>query len=156
LTESKPKPPRSPFDRVPTPKARPKRPGVQFVVLSSVFLTLGIVLAANGTINIPDVEFGSGVVDLPSCIRDTVVDFDLNVSSTGTTIRALEVTGIGSGCANQYLRVSLNRQNGTAIRQLSTGPLGSATTSVDLNVTGTAIDPNDVHGINMELSENPF
>jgi hypothetical protein len=155
LTESKPKPQRSPFDRVPTPKARPKRSGVQFVVLSSVFLTLGIVLAGNGTINIPQVEFGSGVADLPSCIRDTVVDFDLNVSSTGTTIRALEVSGIGDGCDGQYLRVSLNRQNGTVIRQLSTGPLGSAT-AVDLTVTGTAVDPDDVHGINMELSENPF
>jgi hypothetical protein len=112
-------------------------------------------LAGNGTINIPQVEFGSGVADLPSCIRDTVVDFDLNVSSTGTTIRALEVSGIGDGCDDQYLRVSLNRQNGTVLRQLSTGQLGSAT-SVDLTVTGTAVDPNDVHGINMELSENPF
>jgi hypothetical protein len=125
------------------------------VVISSVFLTLGIVLAGNGTINIPQVEFGSGVADLPACIQDTVVDFDLNVSSTRTTIRAVEVTGISSGCADQYLRVSLNRQNGTAIRQLSTGLLGSAT-SVDLTVTGEAVDAISVFGINMELSENPF
>jgi hypothetical protein len=125
------------------------------VVISSVFLTLGIVLAGNGTINIPQVEFGSGVADLPACIQDTVVDFDLNVSSSRTTIRAVEVTGISSGCADQYLRVSLNRQNGTAIRQLSTGLLGSAT-SVDLTVTGEAVDAISVFGINMELSENPF
>ena len=125
------------------------------MVISSVFLTLGIVLAGNGTINIPQVEFGSGVADLPACIQDTVVDFDLNVSSSRTTIRAVEVTGISSGCADQYLRVSLNRQNGTAIRQLSTGLLGSAT-SVDLTVTGEAVDAISVFGINMELSENPF
>jgi hypothetical protein len=116
---------------------------------------MGIVLAGTGTINISQVEFGAGVADLPYCIRETVVDFDLNVSSTGTTIRTLEVSGIGDGCDGQYLRVSLNRQNGTVIRQLSTGQLGSAT-AVDLTVTGTAIDPNDVHGIDIDLSENPF
>ena len=155
MTKSNPEPRRSPFDRVPSIKGRPKRQGVQFVVLSSVFLTLGIVLAGNGTINIPEIEFGRGVADLPTCIQDTVVDFDLNVSSTGTNIRALEVSGIGVGCEDQYLRISLNGQNGTVLRQLSTGQLGSAT-SVDLTVTGEAVDPVDVHGINMELSENPF
>jgi hypothetical protein len=112
-------------------------------------------LAGNGTINIPEIEFGRGVADLPACIQDTVVDFDLNVSSTGTNIRALEVSGIGVGCEDQYLRISLNGQNGTVLRQLSSGLLGSAT-SVDLTVTGTAVDPDDVYGINMELSENPF
>lgn len=155
MNKSKAAPKSSPFDRVPTPKARPQRRGVTFVALSALFLTLGIALAANTTISIPGIEFGRGVTEFPPCIRDTVVDFDLTVSSTQTTIRALEISGLGADCAGQYLRVSLSSDNGTVIRQLTSGQLGSATT-LELVVTGTAIEADTVHGINLELSPTAF
>lgn len=155
MTNNKSEPKRSPFDRVPTVKAKPERRGVTFVALSALFLTLGIVLAGNTSINIPQVEFGSGVTDFPPCIRDTIVDFDLNVSATQTTIRALEISEIGEDCQGQYLRVSLTGENGSTIRQLTSGQLGSATT-LELVVTGTAIEADTVHGLDLELSPTAF
>lgn len=155
MSKDKTEPKSSPFDRVPTVKAKPERPGVLFVALSALFLTLGIVLAGNTTINIPQIEFGRGVTDLPECIRDTVVDFDLAVTSSQTTIRALEISGIGAGCQGQYLRVSLTSENGSVLRQLTSGQLGSAT-SLELTVTGTAIEADTVYGLNLELSPTSF
>jgi hypothetical protein len=118
-------------------------------------LALGVVFAASTWINIPRVELGAGVKDLPACTRNSVVDFDLQVFTTGTTIRALDISGLGQDCNNQHLRVTLTSETESVIRTLPAVQLTSST-SRRLLVEAPAIDPALVFGINLELSDTAF
>lgn len=155
MTEKPQLPERSPFERVPKEETIRQRRGYSFLQITSVALALGVAFAANTWINIPEVEFGRGVAEVPACTRDSVVDFDLQVFSTGTTIRALDVTGLGADCNGQYMRISLTSSTESVIRQFTAGPLSTATT-LRLTVTAPAIDPETVFGMNLELSDSPF
>ena len=138
-------------------ETRPKSPSTRSPLLNlvgSAGLALGSVFAA-GSILIPQIEFGSGVASLPDCIRATSVDFDLQVFTTGTTIRALDVTGIGPGCNGQYLQISLVGANNDLIRQLPSSRL-STNSSLRIVVPAPAIDPATVFGMNLDLSDSPF
>ena len=135
------------------PKSRSTRSPLLNLV-GSAGLALGVVFAA-GSIIIPQIEFGSGVASLPECIRATSVDFDLQVFTTGTTIRALDVTGIGPGCNGQYLQVSLVGASNDVIRQLPSNRL-STNSSLRIVVPAPAIDPATVFGMNLDLSDSPF
>ena len=142
------------FRRVETrPKSRSTRNPIINVV-GSAGLALGVVFAA-GSILIPQIEFGSGVASLPECIRATTVDFDLQVFTTGTTIRALDVRGIGPGCNGQYLQISLVGASNDVIRQLPSNRL-STNSSLRIAVPAPAIDPATVFGMNLDLSDSPF
>jgi hypothetical protein len=118
-------------------------------------LALGVVFAANTWISIPEVEFGAGAATLPACTRDSVVDFDLLVQTTGTTIRALDISGLGQDCNGQFLRISLLSQTDTVVRQLPSVQLSTSTTR-RLTIDPPAIDPAVVFGINLELSDTAF
>jgi hypothetical protein len=155
LTEESRAPERSPFERVPKTESAKQRRGSSLIQISAAALTLGVVLAANTWINIPEVEFGRGVAEVPACTRDSVVDFDLQVFSTGTTIRALDVTDLGADCNGQYMSISLTSSTESVIRQFTAGPLSTATT-LRLTVTEPGIDPETVFGMNLELSDSPF
>jgi hypothetical protein len=153
---NKPKEPKSILD-FRREETRPKSRSTQNPVLNlvgSAGLALGVVFAA-GSIIIPQIEFGSGVASLPECIRETSVDFDLQVLATGTTIRALDVTGIGPGCNGQYLQISLVGANNGLIRQLPSSRL-STNSSLRIEVPAPAIDPATVFGMNLDLSDSPF
>ena len=123
-------------------------------LVGSAGLALGVVFAA-GSIIIPQIELGAGVASLPECIRATTVDFDLQVFTTGTTIRALDVTGIGPGCNGQYLQITLVGANNDLIRQLPSSRL-STNSSLRIAVPAPAIDPATVFGLNLDLSDSPF
>jgi hypothetical protein len=123
-------------------------------LVGSTGLALGVVFAA-GSIFIPAIEFGSGVASLPECIRAAVVDFDLQVSTTGTTLRALDVRDIEPECNGQYLRISLMGASEDVIRQLPSNRL-STSNSLRIAVPAPAIDPATVFGLNLELSDSPF
>ena len=135
------------------PKSRSTRSPLLNLV-GSTGLALGVVFAA-GSILIPQIEFGSGVASLPECIRATSVDFDLQVFTTGTTIRALDVSGIGPGCNGQYLQISLVGASNDVIRQLPSSRL-STNSSLRIVVPAPAIDPAIVFGMNLDLSDSPF
>lgn len=155
MTENSQKPKTSPFERVASKEeTKPKR-GISLLQISSVALALGVVLAANTWINIPEVEFGRGVADVPACTRNSVVDFDLQVFTTGTSIRALDISGLGQDCNNQHLRVTLTSETESVIRTLPAVQLTSSTTR-RLTVDAPAIDPALVFGINLELSDTAF
>jgi hypothetical protein len=123
-------------------------------IVGSASLALGVVFAA-GSIFIPQIEFGGGVASLPECIRATTVDFDLQVFTTGTTIRALDVRGIGPGCNGQYLQISLMGAINDVIRQL---PSSRLTTNSSLRIVfpSPALDPATIFGMNVDLSDSPF
>jgi hypothetical protein len=123
-------------------------------LVGSSALALGIVFAA-GSIFIPEIEFGAGVASLPECVKSAVVDFDLQVFTTGTTIRALDVTGIGSGCNGQYLQISLVGESNEIIRQLPSNRL-STNSSLRIVIPAPAIDPATVFGMNLDLSDSPL
>jgi hypothetical protein len=123
-------------------------------LVGSTALALGVVFAA-GSILIPEIELGAGVASLPECIRTTVVDFDLQVLTTGTTIRALDVSGIGPECNGQYLQITLLGASDDVIRQLSSNRL-STNNSIRIVVPAPAIDPATVFGMNLDLSDSPF
>ena len=123
-------------------------------MVGSASLALGVVFAA-GSIFIPQIEFGGGVASLPECIRATTVDFDLQVFTTGTTIRALDVRGIGQGCNGQYLQISLMGASNDVLRQLPSSRL-STNNSLRIVVPAPAIDPETVFGLNIDLSDSPF
>jgi hypothetical protein len=135
------------------PKSRSTRNPVLNLV-GSAGLALGAVFAA-GSIIIPQIELGAGVASLPECIRGTTVDFDLQVFTTGTTIRALDVRGIGPGCNGQYLQISLVGANNDVIRQLPSNRL-STNSSLRIVVPAPALDPATVFGMNLDLSDSPF
>jgi hypothetical protein len=147
--------PKSPFDRVITIPKREEQRGKSLMYFGISALALGVVFAANTWISIPEVEFGAGVATLPACTRDSVVDFDLLVQTTGTTIRALDISGLGQDCNRQFLRISLLSQTDTVVRQLPSVQLSSSTTR-RLTIDPPAIDPAVVFGINLELSDTAF
>jgi hypothetical protein len=155
LTKSKQDTPKSPFDRVPSIPNREEQRGKSFMYVGISALALGVVFAASTWINIPRVELGAGVKTLPACTRNTVVDFDLQVFTTGTTIRALDISGLGQDCNNQHLRVSLTSETESVIRTLPSVQLTTSTTR-RLTIDAPAIDPALVFGINLELSDTAF
>lgn len=125
-----------------------------FVLMAAVGLVLGTVFAAN-SIYIPSVEFGSGVADLPACTQNSVVNFDLQVFTTGTTIRALDITGLTTDCNGKFLRVSLTSSTDSVLRQMTSARLTTATT-LRMTPATPALDPDAVRGINLEISETAF
>ena len=125
-----------------------------FVLIAAVGLVLGTVFAAN-SIYIPRVEFGSGVADLPACTQNSVVNFDLQVFTTGTTIRALDITGLTTDCNGKFLRVSLTSSTDSVLRQMTSARLTTATT-LRMTPATPALDPDVVRGINLEISETAF
>lgn len=155
MTKSKQDTPKSPFDRVPSIPNREEQRGKSFMYVGISALALGVVFAASTWINIPRVELGAGVKTLPACTRNTVVDFDLQVFTTGTTIRALDISGLGQDCNNQHLRVSLTSETESVIRTLPSVQLTTSTTR-RLTIDAPAIDPALVFGINLELSDTAF
>ena len=80
------------------------RQGRIFILLASLALTIGSVLAATTSISIPDVEFGSGSAPRPDCIANAIVDY--TTSSTGR-LSELTISGIGGECAGRWVRLSL-------------------------------------------------
>lgn len=155
MTEQPPSKKQSPFDRVLSePKKESKRNTV-FLQVSAVVLSFGAVFAANTWINIPQVEFGSGVASIPACTRDSVVNFDLQVFETGTVIRALDITGLSADCDGQYLRLSLTSSTESVLRQMTSNRLTTATT-LRLVPASPALDPDVVRGINLEVSDTAF
>ena len=155
MTKPKQDTPKSPFDRVPTIPKREEQRGRSLMYLGISALAVGVVFAANTWISIPEVEFGAGAATLPSCTRDSVVDFDLLVQTTGTTIRALDISGLGQDCNGQFLRISLLSETDTVVRQLPSVQLSTSTTR-RLTIDPPAIDPAVVFGINLELSDIAF
>jgi len=155
LTKPKQETPKSPFDRVPTIPKREEQRGRSLMYLGISALAIGVVFAANTWISIPEVEFGAGVATLPACTRDSIVDFDLLVQTTGTTIRALDISGLGQDCNGQFLRISLLSETDTVVRQLPSVQLSTSTTR-RLTIDPPAIDPAVVFGINLELSDTAF
>ena len=125
-----------------------------FVLIAAVGLVLGTVFAAN-SIFIPRVEFGSGVANLPACTQNSVVNFDLQVFTTGTTIRALDITGLTTDCNGKFLRVSLTSSTDSVLRQMTSARLTTATT-LRMTPATPALDPDVVRGINLEISETAF
>lgn len=147
--------PKSPFDRVPSIPSRVEQRSKTFMYAGISALALGAVFAANTWINIPKVELGAGFDTLPACTRNTVVDFDLQVFTTGTSIRALDISGLGQDCNNQHLRVTLTSETESVIRTLPSVQLTTSTTR-RLTIEAPAIDPALVFGINLELSDTAF
>ena len=74
------------------------------ILISSVALTIGAVMAATTTILIPNVEFGSGVVGRPGCLETSIVDYGTTIDGT---LSDLSITGIGNDCAGEWIRISL-------------------------------------------------
>lgn len=157
MTKNKQLPPsRIGFEREsssPTTSADSTR-GKTFVIVAAVSLIVGTVFAAN-SISIPSVEFGSGVADLPACTQNSVVNFDLQVFSTGTVVRALDITGLNSDCSGKFLRVSLTSSTDSVLRQMTSARLTTATT-LRLTPATPALDPDVVRGINLEVSDTAF
>lgn len=130
-----------------------------FYLLSSLVITLGLVFAAN-SISIPTIEFGAGVADIPDCLETARVDFSMSSTADTATISEIQVGPIGSVCAGQHVRVTLEGSSATVIRQItwqlaSTG--GPFTVSADDTQIGTpAIAPEDVISMILEISETPY
>lgn len=157
MTKKKQQPPsRIGFERKSSsPTAKPESTrGKVFVIIAAVGLVLGTVFAAN-SIFIPRVEFGSGVADLPACTQNSVVNFDLQVFSTGTIVRALDITGLNADCNGKFLRVSLTSSTDSVLRQMTSTRLSTATT-LRLTPAAPALDPDVVRGINLEVSDTAF
>ena len=74
------------------------------LLIASVSLTLGVVLAATTTILIPNVEFGAGVAGRPGCLETSIVDYGTTIDGT---LSDLSITGIGNDCAGDWIRISL-------------------------------------------------
>ncbi len=79
-------------------------PGRIPVLIASLALTIGAVMAATTTILIPNVEFGAGVVGRPGCLETSIVDYGTLVNGT---LSELSITGIGNDCAGEWIRISL-------------------------------------------------
>jgi hypothetical protein len=80
------------------------RQGRAFVLLASLALSIGSILAANTSISIPDVEFGSGSAARPDCIANAIVDY---TTSSAGRLSELTISGIGGECAGRWVRLSL-------------------------------------------------
>ena len=155
MTNLKPESQRSPFDRVNTPRAKATDRKMPLIYVSVFALALGSVFAANTWITIPEVEFGKGVANFPECIKFSVVDFDLDVSESGTVVSALDISDLGNDCADKYLRVSLLGSEDEIVGEFNSPQLGSAPT-LRLTVDSQVINPASVFGVNFELSDRPF
>lgn len=155
MTDISPEPRKSPFDRVKVPKKSETKRGASFVPLSAIALALGSVFAANTWIYIPEVEFGRGVENFPACIKTAVVDFDIEVSNSGTTVNALDISNLGVDCNGKYLRISLIDDSQNVVGQVNSAQLSTATT-LRLTVSSLSINPVNVSGLNFELSDSPF
>lgn len=140
--------PKTPAGKTDNSKGRP------FIIVAAIALSVGAVFAAN-SIFIPQVELGSGVADLPACVSDSVVNFDLQVQTTGTTIRALDITGLNADCNRKFLKVSLTSSTDSVLREITSARLTTATT-LRLTPANPALDPNVVHGITLEVSDTAF
>lgn len=89
------------------------RQGRAFILLASFALSISYVLAANTSISIPNIEFGSGSAPRPDCIANAIVDY--TTSSTGR-LSELTISGIGGECAGRWVRLSLyTSSNGTGL-----------------------------------------
>jgi hypothetical protein len=155
LTDLIPEPRKSPFDRVKVLKTSETKRGASFILPSAIALALGSVFAANTWIYIPEVEFGRGVENFPACIKTAVVDFDLEVTNSGTTVDALDISNLGIDCNGKYLRISLIDGSENVIGQISSAQLSTGTT-LRLSVSSLSINPVNVSGLNFELSDRPF
>ena len=80
------------------------REGRIFVLLASLALSIGYIFAANTSISIPDVEFGSGSAARPDCIANAIVDY---TTSSAGRLSELTISGIGGECAGRWVRLSL-------------------------------------------------
>ena len=80
------------------------RQGRAFVLLASLALSIGSIFAANTSISIPDVEFGSGSAARPDCIANAIVDY---TTSSAGRLSELTISGIGGECAGRWVRLSL-------------------------------------------------
>ena len=80
------------------------REGRIFVLLASLALSIGSIFAANTSISIPDVEFGSGSAARPDCIANAIVDY---TTSSAGRLSELTISGIGGECAGRWVRLSL-------------------------------------------------
>jgi hypothetical protein len=155
LTEKLPEKIDSPFERVKSEPVQRAKPNTFFLQIASGVLAISGVFALATWIDIPEIEFGAGVGDLPSCVRDSVVNFDLQVQTTGTTIRALDITGLNTDCNGKFLRVSLTSSTDSVLRQMTSARLTTATT-LRLTPATPALDPDVVRGINLEVSDSAF
>lgn len=83
------------------------------LLIASVSLTLGVVMAATTTIFIPNVEFGAGVVGRPGCLETSIVDYGTKINGT---LSDISITGIGNDCAGDWIRISLySSSDGTGV-----------------------------------------
>jgi hypothetical protein len=155
LTDISPEPRKSPFDRVNVPIKSETKRGALFIPLSAIALALGSVFAANTWIYIPEVEFGKGVENFPECIKTAVVDFDIEVTNSGTTVGALDISNLGVDCNGKYLRITLTDGSENVVGQVSSAQLSTATT-LRLPVSSLSINPVNVSGMNFEFSDSPF
>jgi hypothetical protein len=113
-------------------------------LIVSVVLAVGSVLAATTAILIPQVELGAGVSQKPTCLTDSLVDY---TTSTSGTLSEITISGIGSDCAGQWIRISLYSSTdgtGDPLEQVAwllpaTDPQVSAFTArADGTTTGTS------------------
>ena len=134
-----------------------------FLIATSIALGLGVVLAAN-SISIPSVEFGRGVAELSDCLDNAMVDFSMSGTSDAATISRVQVGPVGSDCAGQHLRVTLEGTSASVIRRISWqlassgGPFVVSATDggVGTQIGTPAISPEDVLGIVLDISETAF
>jgi hypothetical protein len=107
------------------------RQGRVFLFLASFALSISSVLAANTSISIPNIEFGSGSASRPDCISNAIVDY---TTSSAGRLSELTITGIGSACGGRVVRLSLyTSANGTGqpveqvVWQMPSAPAAPAT-----------------------------
>lgn len=155
MTDRNPESKKSLFDRASRPAGAATKRKTSLLQLTALALALSSVFAASTWIDIPEVELGSGVEKFPECIKTAVVDFDIAVSDSSTTVEALELSGLGVDCNGKYLRISLLDSNESILGQISSAQLSNVST-LRLSVSPILIDPVNVTGLNLELSESPF
>ena len=138
----------------------PRKLNSNYLIVVSVTLAVGTVLAAVSSISIPKIEFGRGVADLPSCLDSAIVGFSASSTSDDATISEVEVGPVGTECRSKHLRVTFEGISQSVIRRItwelpdSGGPF---TQTADSNQIGLpAINPEDVLGIILDISDTPF
>jgi hypothetical protein len=138
----------------------PRKLNSNYLIVVSVTLAVGTVLAAVNSISIPKIEFGRGVADLPSCLDSAIVGFSASSTSDDATISEVEVGPVGSECRSKHLRVTLEGSSQSVIRRItwqlpSSG--GPFTQTADSSQIGSpAINPEDVLGIILDISDTAF
>ena len=87
------------------------------VSIAALGTTLGFVLAA--PVEVEEVSLGLGVSELPPCLADSEVSFELEVSETNvTTISAVEVSGIATQCDGLFLVLGLRGTGGVLLDEI--------------------------------------